>query len=124
MTQTVEIIGGHEVIVHIGTPKDDYFKVETPYGIQFSDSANAPQGQEDEDVVLPWTLPPDAGKTKSKTPDDVQRELTEYLLQLDGLRAMARARTPPGPQAIAKCSRSPNADALHGFTGGKVCKTR
>jgi hypothetical protein len=75
-TQTIEIIPGHQVIIHIGTPKDLYARTKTAYGIQFTEAQEAPE--ELEDVVLPWTLPKEEAPSKSKAQEALERELREY----------------------------------------------
>jgi hypothetical protein len=66
VTKTVTIIPGHEVIIHIGTAKDDHTRVESPYGIQFLAPDATPEVEEEE-VLLPWeTIPDDTTESSSQ----------------------------------------------------------
>jgi outer membrane protein OmpA-like peptidoglycan-associated protein len=61
-TQYITIIPGHEVVVHIGSPVDDYRRDEHPYGIQFrvtdasKEQVDATE-EEEQPVILPWEAP-------------------------------------------------------------------
>jgi len=57
VTKTITIIPGHEVVIHVGSPEDDYLRVEVPYGIQFQLQEESPPEVADE-VLLPWEKPP------------------------------------------------------------------
>lgn len=69
ITRYITIIPGHEVVIHIGSPKDDYLRAMVPYGVQFqaATSSSSEPAPASEPVLLPWNNPLSTVDTPNET---------------------------------------------------------